>query len=256
MEAHHLFRQLFAVYLTFSIYSTLKAIVAMSLFPSAFESGVSKISPTLASAGKGGKKTNKRKHSDANAGLGQAQQVKQADANFEKLMRKFEGGEAIGKEEGKESMGVVGKKRNKKNKSRQVNDEEIVHSTPRAKGDKPKPKPTPKSDQAKLNQAAKQNQTDTPPSKKSKADKITPGFKPEPVQLPIPIPPPSKGTKLKVGGEGNLTEMQKDMQAKLEGARFRWVPCQLVLQCQANVPCMIDGSTNNCTQRLPLKLWK
>lgn len=254
MEAHHLFRQLFAVYLTFTIYRTLKAIVTMSLFPSAFESGVAKIAPALASAGKGGQKANKRKRSDAHAGLGQAQQVKQADANFEKLMRKFEGGGTIGKEEGKESMGIVGKKKNKENKSRRVDDEEIVDSTPRAKGDKPKP--TPKSNQAKLNQAAKQNQTDLPPSKKLKVDKITAGSKPEPVQLPIPIPAPSKGTKLKVGGEGDLTDMQKNMQAKLEGARFRRVPCQLVLQYLANAPCMIDGSTNNFTQRLPLKPWQ
>ncbi|OXC69480.1 hypothetical protein AYX13_02041 [Cryptococcus neoformans] len=197
----------------------------MSLFPSAFETGVAKIAPALASAGKGGQKANKRKRSDAHAGLGQAQQVKQADANFEKLMRKFEGGGTIGKEEGKESMGIVGKKKNKKNKSRRVDDEEIVDSTPKAKGDKPKP--TPKSNQAKLNQAAKQNQTDLPPSKKLKIDKITVGSKPEPVQLPIPIPAPSKGTKLKVGGEGDLTEMQKNMQAKLEGARFRWINEQL-----------------------------
>lgn len=215
VEVHHLFHQLFAVYLTFSIYSTIKAILTMSLFPSAFESGVSKISPLLASAGKGGKKANKRKRSDVHTDLGQAQQVKQADANFEKLMKKFEGGEPLGKEEGKGGMGLVGKKKNKKNKSRQVDDEDVVDSIPKANGNKSK------SNQAKPNQAAKQDRIDIPPPKKSKVDKITPSSKPEPVQLPIPTPPPSKGTKLKVGGEGNLTEMQKNMQAKLEGARFR-----------------------------------
>ncbi|KJE04427.1 ribosomal RNA-processing protein 8 [Cryptococcus gattii NT-10] len=192
----------------------------MSLFPSAFESGVSKISPALASAGKGGKKANKRKRSDVHTDLGQAQQVKQADANFEKLMKKFEGGEPLGKEEGKEGMGLMGKKKNKKNKSRQVDDEDVVDSIPKAKGNKPK------SNQAKPNQAAKQDLIDTPPPKKSKVDRFTPGSKPEPVQLPIPTPP-SKGTKLKVGGEGNLTEMQKNMQSKLEGARFRWINEQL-----------------------------
>lgn len=229
MEVHHLFHQLFAVYLAFSIYSTIKAILTMSLFPSAFESGVSKISPALASAGKGVKKANKRRRSDVHTDLGQAQQVKQADANFEKLMRKFEGEEPLGKEEGKEGMGLMGKKKNKKNKSRQADDEDVVDCISKAKGNKPK------SNQAKRNQAAKQDWIDTPPSKKSKVDKITPGSKPEPIQLPIPTPPPSKGTKLKVGGEGNLTEMQKDMQAKLEGARFRWVPCQLVLEYSNNV---------------------
>lgn len=228
VEVHHLFHQLFAVYLTFLIYSTIKAILTMSLFPSAFESGVSKISPALASAGKGGKKANKRKRSDVHTDLGQAQQVKQADANFEKLMKKFEGGEPLGKEEGKEGMGLMGKKKNKKNKSRQVDDEDVVDSISKAKGNKPK------SNQAKPNQAAKQDLIDTPPPKKSRVDRFTPGSKPEPVQLPIPTPP-SKGTKLKVGGEGNLTEMQKNMQSKLEGARFRWVPCQLVLQYPTNV---------------------
>ncbi|KIS02167.1 ribosomal RNA-processing protein 8 [Cryptococcus deuterogattii 2001/935-1] len=193
----------------------------MSLFPSAFESGVSKISPALASAGKGVKKANKRRRSDVHTDLGQAQQVKQADANFEKLMRKFEGEEPLGKEEGKEGMGLMGKKKNKKNKSRQADDEDVVDCISKAKGNKPK------SNQAKRNQAAKQDWIDTPPSKKSKVDEITPGSKPEPIQLPIPTPPPSKGTKLKVGGEGNLTEMQKNMQAKLEGARFRWINEQL-----------------------------
>jgi hypothetical protein len=150
-------------------------------------------------------------------------------------MKKVEGGSAgspkvrisgmkiprKGNGEGGEAIGVISKGKGKPRKS--FGDEE--EDTPRKQ-----PKPQAKGD-------GKGNKTDdSPAGKKPKTDKSnkdeTPkkaskssGSKIEPAELQLPHTiRPDHDTSAENEG---LTKMQKDMKAKLEGARFRWINEQL-----------------------------
>jgi ribosomal RNA-processing protein 8 len=125
-----------------------------------------------------------------------------------------------GNGEGGEAIGVIPKK-----KARISFGDEEEEDTPRKTKFEPKP-----------NGKAKKNE-DSPADKKSKTDKPskdkqeTPkkqkssGSKIEPAELQLPhtIRADQEGSKEDEG----LTKMQKDMKAKLEGARFRWINEQL-----------------------------
>ncbi|WVQ80514.1 hypothetical protein IAT38_002619 [Cryptococcus sp. DSM 104549] len=198
----------------------------MSLFPSAFESSKKGPSPAISLAKpQGGKRKRPSTSGPSNDSKSLAAQVKQADANYAKILSQFgsgSGGE--GKVEGRESMGLVGGKKGKKaRKSKGGEEDEELEGTPKVKKAKGKETsiPTP----VKGNQAKEGKQQEAESAFGKKKDKKQPPTKIEPVQLDMPTLPPTK--KLKVGGEGNLTDMQKNMQAKLEGARFRWINEQL-----------------------------
>ncbi|ODN77582.1 hypothetical protein L202_04750 [Cryptococcus amylolentus CBS 6039] len=206
----------------------------MSLFPSKFDTSFS--GPThafLAAAKSGGKNAPKRKrestgNTNTPGGKGQDAAVKQADANFEKLLKKF-GEEAVVKEkgEGKEGMGQLpGQGKKKKQRQEKVAEQSPAPSPAFKAGkgrksvsafdDEPAPSPA---------KSQKKNKGDTPQGKKSKATPTTKAAKVDPVELPIPSIP-NAGTKLQVGGEG-MSDMQQKMQDKLGGARFRWINEQL-----------------------------
>ncbi|TYJ58895.1 hypothetical protein B9479_000327 [Cryptococcus floricola] len=206
----------------------------MSLFPSKFDTSFS--GPThafLAAAKSGGKNAPKRKrestgNTNTPGGKGQDAAVKQADANFEKLLKRFGDGAVVKeKNEGKEGMGQL-PGQGKKKKQRQ---EKVVEQSPA-------PSPAFKADKGRKSVSAfddepapspakfqKKNKGDTPQGKKSKATPTTKAAKVDPVELLIPSIP-NAGTKLQVGGEG-MSDMQQKMQDKLGGARFRWINEQL-----------------------------
>ena len=121
-----------------------------------------------------------------------------------------------GNGEGGEAIGVISRK-----KARKSFGDEEEEDTPR----KPKFEPKVKNMKGKKNE-------DSPAGKNSKTDKSeeTPkkhksGSKVEPAELQLPhtIRADHEDSKEDEG----LTKMQKDMKAKLEGARFRWINEQL-----------------------------
>ncbi|KAK8858525.1 hypothetical protein IAR55_002752 [Kwoniella newhampshirensis] len=205
----------------------------MSLFPSAFDSSLPGPSKAISTTSLPGSKSHKRKRPSTSHDGKDDQLLRSTQANLERLMSKIEKGNLKEKDEGREGMGAGLSKKAKK-KARQNEDREMeggIGDTPRSKGrdgarshDTQNPasafKETPKS----------KDQKEQKKDKESKAVIRQSGSKKklEPVELPFPtttlVSP--KGA-VKVGGEGNLTEMQAKMQAKLEGARFRWINEQL-----------------------------
>ena len=157
--------------------------------------------------------------------------IKSTEANLQKLMKRVEGsggggekknkgkGTAQGNKEGGESIGFVGKKRVRGRKSggldEDENDEEVSTPTIKSKArDKVKNVDSPvagKKQKANRPTPSK-DQEETPKKSKGSASMV------EPAELPLPhtIRPDDKSDS----GEG-LTKMQRDMKAKLEGARFR-----------------------------------
>jgi ribosomal RNA-processing protein 8 len=197
----------------------------MSLFATSFSTGEAGPSYQSTSTPGTGKKTNTQKRKRPSLGDGKDGQIKNTEANLQKLMKRVEGGErkkgkGKGNGEGGETIGFVGKKRVRGRKSGGVDegdemDMDMEVSTPNIK--------------SKNKNGDKNVGTDSPaPGKKQKANKSTPseetpqkakgGSKVEPAELPLPhtIRPDDKSDQ----AEG-LTKMQRDMKAKLEGARFR-----------------------------------
>jgi ribosomal RNA-processing protein 8 len=203
----------------------------MSLFSSSFE-GSSSAGPSLQTKSNTSGGGNRKRPSLGDGG--KDGQIRSTTANLQKLMKKVEGGNVAspkprggngkvpkrGNGEGGEAIGVIPKK-----KARKSFGDEEEEDTPRKTKFEPKP-----------NGKAKKNE-DSPADKKSKTDKPskdkqeTPkkqkssGSKIEPAELQLPhtIRADHEGSKEDEG----LTKMQKDMKAKLEGARFRWINEQL-----------------------------
>ncbi|WWD18413.1 hypothetical protein CI109_102863 [Kwoniella shandongensis] len=205
----------------------------MSLFPSAFDSSLPGPSKALSTTPLPGSKSHKRKRPSASHdGKGKDEQLlRSTQANLEKLMSKIEKGNLKEKEEGREGMGA-GISKNAKKKARQSlgGESEGEGSTP-SKGKYGQ-------DGSKKQKSTQTSASNTPKSKEQKLQKkdgkSTPvkqsgsKQKAQPVELEIPMfSSSSEKAAMKVGGEGKLTEMQAKMQAKLEGARFRWINEQL-----------------------------
>lgn len=183
-------------------------IVSMSLFPSAFENKLSTTAFVPLSSAKVGKASKKRKRFS----LPTSNEVtQQANINFEKLLRRFEDRDVKEKDEGQYGMGLSDKKKKSKKNSK----ESIGKSNDNS--------------ETRVNRISQAKSLDQGPqaksafAKKLKSEKFPLVSKrPDPVQLPIPSQVKSTGTKkLKVSGEETMTDMQKNMQSKLEEARFR-----------------------------------
>ncbi|WVR06289.1 hypothetical protein IAU60_003319 [Kwoniella sp. DSM 27419] len=212
----------------------------MSLFPSAFDTGASSgPSKGLGNAFGGSSHKRKRPSTGAQAKPVDEQKIKATQANLEKLMSKIENGGLKEKGEGRERMGVsAGPGPSKKAKKQaQPQQERSQAATPNAKGKgkesfPPKgfkqaqsPASTPKGDK-KDRFKKKEGRSASRPETPSSAFKDKP--KPGPAQLPLPtFSELADGHAITVGGKDNLTDMQQKMQAKLEGARFRWINEQL-----------------------------
>ncbi|WWD04935.1 hypothetical protein V865_003006 [Kwoniella europaea PYCC6329] len=187
----------------------------MSLFPSVFEGSAAGPSKSLTSAfAKPSKNNNKRKRPSL-GGHHDESLLKSTQANLEKLMSKLEKGD-IKEKIGTESMGGSSKKK-KGNAHVELKKGSKVVETPKGKDRSQIPQNQSTPGSSKKEKSTPKNQQQ--PNKKSKE-------KSDPVELPIPPVSSSSEGKIKVGGE-NLTDMQKNMQAKLEGARFRWINEQL-----------------------------
>nr|ODN79219.1 ribosomal RNA-processing protein 8 [Cryptococcus depauperatus CBS 7841] len=199
----------------------------MSLFPSAFENKLSTAELVLSSSTKVSQASKKRKRFS----LPTSNEVtQQANINFEKVLRRFEDRDVKEKDEGQYDMGLSEKKKkSKKNRKEGVGRSNGNNGT-------------------RVNEISQVKSLDQGPQAKSaflkklKSEKIPLVSKlPEPVQLPIPSQVKSTGTKkLKVSGEGTMTDMQKNMQSKLEEARFRWINEQLYSTPSAEAMAMMQ----------------
>ncbi|WVF69244.1 hypothetical protein IAT40_004020 [Kwoniella sp. CBS 6097] len=191
--------------------------------------------------------------------------IKSTQANLEKLMSKIEKGDFKEKgSEGRESMGGGsggggggggGVKKAKKNgdgaaSSRQEREREggssntpksmekkenINQSKSKGKGDLSAPSPAKASTPNAKNDKQPKGKSNVNNNTKTSTPTLTKGGKFhtdaaqafEPFEIPIPSLPSGKG-KVSVGGDvDGMTDMQRNMQAKLEGARFRWINEQL-----------------------------
>nr|ODO01046.1 hypothetical protein L204_01771 [Cryptococcus depauperatus CBS 7855] len=199
----------------------------MSLFPSAFENKLSTAELVLSSSTKVSKASKKRKRFS----LPTSNEVtQQANINFEKVLRRFEDRDVKEKDEGQYDMGLSEKKKkSKKNRKESVGRSNGNNGT-------------------RVNEISQVKSLDQGPQAKSaflkklKSEKIPLVSKlPDPVQLPIPSQVKSTGTKkLKISGEGTMTDMQKNMQSKLEEARFRWINEQLYSTPSAEAMAMMQ----------------
>ncbi|WVO15794.1 hypothetical protein L204_103456 [Cryptococcus depauperatus] len=201
--------------------------MGMSLFPSAFENKLSTAELVLSSSTKVSKASKKRKRFS----LPTSNEVtQQANINFEKVLRRFEDRDVKEKDEGQYDMGLSEKKKkSKKNRKESVGRSNGNNGT-------------------RVNEISQVKSLDQGPQAKSaflkklKSEKIPLVSKlPDPVQLPIPSQVKSTGTKkLKISGEGTMTDMQKNMQSKLEEARFRWINEQLYSTPSAEAMAMMQ----------------
>ncbi|KAK4685385.1 hypothetical protein P7C73_g4766, partial [Tremellales sp. Uapishka_1] len=182
----------------------------MSLFSSAFNAGASASSTPSSS------KPQKRKRPASLGGPGPSgknDQVRSTQVNLEKLLGK------IGKHkvEGREEMGFIGGKKNKK-----------ADKYPSSKGPQMHPDRQVQTSNVKSTSEAapsKKPRKEEPESSSSKVNSHSISNRPAPAELPLPHPIPS--SELTSDGNEALTDLQKGMRAKLDGARFRWINEQL-----------------------------
>lgn len=194
----------------------------MSLFPSAFDAGLPGPSKTASL----GNPTGASKRKRASLG-GKEDQLRSTTANLSKLMDKLDRGE-IKEKIGRESLGQMGKKR------KSAFDDEPAPS-PRGKQGKQQHAGgkggKPQQNQPKKQQQQQQNQPKSTPTKGKQAEggkgkdnkskSKSKGDRPAPVELPMPEIPTAEVS------DAGLTDMQRQMRSKLEGARFRWINEQL-----------------------------
>lgn len=179
----------------------------MSLFTSAFDNGSS--GPSFRPLGGSPAGGNKRKRPSTG---GKEDQLKATQANLAKLMARVEDG--VADKGSKQGLGEMPKKRKgKKGKKSQDSDSDDEPAPKRqAPPAKKKAKGTKWTDENASGSGA--NSVAVTPSARFTGAKAARG-KPEPFDLPMP-----KVEKKKDEGEG-LTDMQRGMKTKLEGARFR-----------------------------------
>ncbi|BEJ17133.1 hypothetical protein CspHIS471_0605340 [Cutaneotrichosporon sp. HIS471] len=179
----------------------------MSLFASAFGSPGAAASIGSAAAGK------KRKRPSS----GKDDQLRATQANLTKLMERVDAGlpEKGGKEEIGAGLGKKGKN------TKKVLTEEPALKKAKGKG-KGKKDTAPKTKWAETDDASGSgaNNVVVAPSSRFTGAKAARG-KPEPFELPMPAMPKAEKK------DDGLTDMQRGMKTKLEGARFRWINEQL-----------------------------
>lgn len=204
----------------------------MSLFPSAFDGPSSSRTSTIAVPNAG-----KRKR----ASLGKDDQLRATQANLAKLMDKVERGD-VKEKSGTENLGHVQKKKkeakgegkgyseavkkgkgsaapkgNERKPASEQKSKPAQRDTPKPRA-KAQPKETPKAKpKPKANDTPKKSPKANEP--KAKGRPSPSNSKPAPFQLPTPV--------VETVDDSDLTDMQRQMRTKLEGARFRWINEQL-----------------------------
>lgn len=170
-------------------------------------------------------------------------QVRATQVNLAKLMDKVDKGDFKEKDKsGRENLGQMGKKqrrdapkggKEKGGAGKQGGKFASNESKPKTddkKIDKPKPveaTPPPKAKKAKPGAAerkAKAAASGKP--QQSKPSASASGSRPAPVELDLPAEKKEKAPT-SASADPSLTDMQRRMQSKLEGARFRWINEQL-----------------------------
>ena len=202
---------------------------SMSLFASAFDTGAGPSNALLTSSalGKPHKDGKQQKHQQQQQpkqkkrsslpNHGQAKhENKETEANLAKLMKKVEAGEVKGKREGGESMGGGAKGQNGRGNGGEQQEPDSTCAAQQLGGKGKKRKR-----ESMLTGAASAS-TSTPTKSKSEAPiKIKKGERPPPAELPLPHAIPKSDLHSEAVKDEKLTDMQRSMQAKLEGARFR-----------------------------------
>lgn len=185
----------------------------MSLFASAFESGITAGPSTAYHASQSGKNSHKRKRpSGAGDSKGNDDQLHSAQKNLERLMKNIDDGPSVkkaNKKEGREGMGVMPPKKKNKGRAERLQAKEKALGVPLNKQLHPKSEQKERSGSERLMDGRETAQT-TPRGKKEKKQK------PHAVEIPLPPSP-----AVKEEDTAGLTSMQKGMRSKLEGARFR-----------------------------------
>lgn len=188
----------------------------MSLFASAFDStegaGPSFTPPSKTQSGQ---KKRKRPSLPAD-GSDKDGQLRSTQANLQKLMKGLEGGS--GRErDGGENMGSIKVKKNA-NKQKHQYEDRHEHEAGGKKGgkhDSPASAKAGKPIMAKDKDASTKSKSQS----KSNANASAKASQVEPAELPLPHT--IKGHEHESSENEGLTKMQRDMKAKLEGARFR-----------------------------------
>lgn len=199
----------------------------MSLFASAFDTAGSFSRQIVHSSPE---KPHKRKRPNSQKGnIDRSTQLQATQANLEKLMSKVEKGNARGTREGKEAMGVPGKMKREKQRDRAIvtpKNDSRPEFVKKAKRNLPTATAQIKQDTLKpavVSSSKGQTpvQADMRGSSGTKGEKLGRTSRPAPAELPLPHSIPTKHFTSSTPDEEGLTDMQKRMKAKLEGARFR-----------------------------------
>ncbi|KAL1412931.1 25S rRNA (adenine645-N1)-methyltransferase [Vanrija albida] len=219
----------------------------MSLFASAFDSGAGP-SRALSFGGSPAAKPgggNKRKR--PSLGDGKADQLRATQVNLEKLMSRVERGD-VKEKQGAEGLGQLGKKAKGKGKGQeqkqqqQAKPKQQPKQQPKGPKAQPKPDASPKAKKAKHDgkhdgkrDGGKQQKTSAPADKAAAPKAAAPKPKPNPNRpAPVELPLPEVAST-----DDTLTDMQRAMKAKLEGARFRWINEQLYSTASSDAVAMM-----------------
>ena len=192
----------------------------MSLFASAFESSGTAGPSAAISQSFGGKTKHKRKR-PSQGGDAKDDQLRATQVNLARLMQSVENGDVGAKGAmknkrrdstgGEDQKGHIKGKTNDKGKAKAATQEDS-RPVKKQKGGAKSQQHTTEGKQDKQRKAGEKSKGDDKPQTKRKA-----------VEIPLP---PSPVVKDKSDTKG-MTNMQRDMKAKLEGARFRWINEQL-----------------------------
>jgi ribosomal RNA-processing protein 8 len=207
----------------------------MSLFASAFETSTagpsSFTAPALGKSHKDGKKGQNKPKKRASLGGDGAQgkpDLRATEQNLAKLMKRVEAGDIKEKRGGGENMGGQGKGKGKgkgmgkKGGAGVESDDEVpappqsqkagVHGQAREQGPKRKR-------DGEVSVSTPQKKAQLPPTPVAK--QANGKGRVAPAELPLPHTIPKSELHSSAVADASLTDMQKSMQAKLEGARFR-----------------------------------
>ena len=190
---------------------------SMSLFTSAFETGLNTGPSSSYLANQPKIKSHKRKRPTSHADSSKDDQIRATQRNLEKLMGKVERGDVGSQKDGSEMMGVQIQKKKRKtaraDKGKENGQRHGLGKDGLQSGKKQKSKHN------EIQQPVKH-----PAQKHSNKSQGGSGKQKDIQQTIASVPPPTTSDSTV---EEGLTFMQKGMRAKLEGARFRYLSSHL-----------------------------
>ena len=209
----------------------------MSLFPSAFHTNLNAGPSTKLPLNVAVSKPHKRKRPSANNGVGERDdQLRATQKNLERLMRRVDQGGVNNDIERKLAMGSLGKvgatkKRKQEGLGKRINPHDGMNLRQESKIGSRSPGTTTKvqgirgakKDRKVLPGTGRERLREELNTAKSASSGLgsSPPSKPAPARLAAPRVTTTSNLNRSEGSEDGLTDMQKGMKAKLEGARFR-----------------------------------